>query len=223
MQNIGRYEIIEQIGAGAMGRVYRARDPLMGRDVAIKTILAQAIEGPDAQEFRDRFFREAKAAGRLVHPGIVTVHDVSEFEGTPFLVMEYVAGRTLHAVLSGGERLDIDRICDIGVQLAEALNYAHQNSVVHRDIKPANILVAGDQRVKIADFGIAKLLESQVTATGHLLGTPLYMAPEQFTGAQIDGRADLFALGVVLYWMATGDKPFTGDSILSIQYKVVNT
>ncbi len=223
MRNLGRYEIIEQIGAGSMGAVYKARDPLMGRDVAIKTILAQAIEGPNAEEFRERFFREAKAAGRLVHPSIVTVHDVSESEGTPFLVMEYVSGRTLQSILQQGERLDLQQVREIAIQLAEALHYAHQNGVIHRDIKPANILVTSGNRVKIADFGVAKLMGSQVTNTGQLLGTPAFMSPEQFSGVPVDGRVDIFAVGVVLYWMATGDKPFTGDTVLSVQYKIVHT
>jgi predicted Ser/Thr protein kinase len=222
-QQFGRYEILEQLGAGSMGAVFKAHDPVMGRDVAIKTILAHAIEGPQGEEFRERFFREAKAAGRLNHPGIVTVFDVSEHEGTPFLVMEFVPGRTLQSILQSGERLDMDAVCDLGIQLAEALHYAHRNGVIHRDIKPANVLITADNRAKIADFGVAKLLESQVTATSQLLGTPAYMAPEQFTGVPVDGRADLFAMGVVLYWMATGDKPFTGDTILAVQYKVVHT
>src|ERR1051326_8601682 len=190
MQSLGRYEIIEQLGAGAMGSVYRARDPMMGRDVAIKTILSHAIEGPQSGEFRERFFREARAAGRLAHSGIVTVYDVSEHEGTPFLVMEYVAGRTLQSLLESGERLAMDRICDFSIQLAEALDYAHRNGVIHRDIKPANILITADGHLKIADFGVARLAESQATSTGFLLGTPAFMAPEQFTGAHVDGRAD---------------------------------
>ncbi len=224
MQNFGRYKIVEQIGSGAMGAVYKAVDPMMDRDVAIKTILTHAIEGPQSGEFLDRFFREARAAGRLAHPGIVTMYDVSEHEGTPFLVMEYVAGRNLQSILQQGERMEIDRIYDVSIQLAEALDYAHKNGVIHRDIKPSNILMTPDGRVKIADFGVARLAESQMTFTGgQLLGTPAFMAPEQFTGVRIDGRADLFAAGVVIYWMVTGDKPFTGDTLLAVQYKVVNT
>src|SRR5215831_6774244 len=223
MQNLGRYQIVEQLGAGAMGTVYKARDPMMGRDVAIKTILTHVIDGPQGGEFRDRFFREARAAGRLAHPGIVTVYDVSEHDGTPFLVMEYVAGRNLQSMLESGERLEMNQVCDIGVQLAEALDYAHRNGVIHRDIKPANILITPDGRVKIADFGVARLADAQVTSTGALFGTPAFMAPEQFIGAHIDGRADLFAAGVVIYWLTTGDKPFTGETILSVQYKVVHT
>jgi serine/threonine protein kinase len=223
MQSFGRYEIIEQLGAGAMGAVYKARDPMMDRVVAIKTILAHAAAGPQASDYRERFFREARAAGRLSHPGIVTVFDVNEHEGTPFLVMEYIAGRTLQSILESGERFEMERSCDVGIQISEALDYAHKNGVIHRDIKPANILVTTDNRAKIADFGVAKLAAGQVTSTGQLLGTPAFMAPEQFTGSPIDGRADLFAVGVVLYWMATGDKPFTGDTLMAVSYKVVHT
>ena len=206
-----------------MGTVHKARDPLLGRDVAIKQILVQPGEGPEATEFRERFFREARAAGRLSHPGIVTVFDVSEHEGTPFLVMEYVAGRTLLSVLQNGERMSLDRACDVGIQLAEALDYAHRNGVIHRDIKPANILVTDDGRIKIADFGVAKLIESQLTVRGQLLGTPAFMAPEQFIGMPIDARSDLFSAGVVIYCMTTGEKPFAGDTVIGVQYKVMHT
>src|SRR5215475_1227309 len=134
-----------------MGAVYKARDPMMSRDVAIKTILAHAIDGPQSTEFRERFFREAQAAGRLAHPGIVAMYDVAEHEGTPFLVMEYVAGRTLQSLLESG-RIELKRVYDFGIQIAEALDYAHRNGVIHRDIKPANMLVTADGLVKIADF-----------------------------------------------------------------------
>jgi eukaryotic-like serine/threonine-protein kinase len=224
MTRVGRYEILETIGQGAMGAVYKARDPLMDRVVALKTILGAVLTGPEAAEFRERFFREARAAGRLSHPGIVTVYDVGERDGTPFLVMEYIGGRTLESALDSGERSPQPRICELGEQLADALHYAHENGVIHRDIKPANILLTGKpERAKIADFGVAKLISVQMTATGRLLGTPSFMAPEQFTGAPIDGRSDLFSLGVILYWMATGDKPFTGETITAVSYKIVHT
>lgn len=214
---------MEELGRGTMGAVYKATDPMMDREVAIKTILSNALSGPQAAEFRERFFREAKAAGRLAHPGIVTVFDVSEHEGIPFLVMEYVVGQTLQSLLQSGVRFNADTVLDLGIQLADALEYAHSHGVIHRDIKPANILVTEDYRTKITDFGVAKLAESQVTSAGQLLGTPAYMAPEQFTGAPIDRRADLFALGVVIYFLATGDKPFNGDTALAVQYRVVHT
>ncbi len=223
MKQIGRYEIIEELGQGAMGAVYKARDPMMDRVVAVKTILASALTGPLASDYRERFFREARAAGRLAHPGIVTVYDVAEQEGTPFLVMEFIDGRTLEKMLETGERFDAERVMDYGQQLAEALDYAHKGGVIHRDIKPANIMVTSDGRPKITDFGVAKLTAAQVTTTGQLLGTPAFMAPEQFTGARIDGRSDLFALGVLLYWLATGDRPFTGETVMAVSYKIVHT
>ncbi len=223
MKQVGRYEIIEELGQGAMGAVYKARDPMMDRVVALKTILASALTGPLAADYRERFFREARAAGRLAHPGIVTVYDVSEQEGTPFLVMELIEGRTLEKILESGERFDTERVIELGQQLAEALDYAHKGGVIHRDIKPANIMITADGCPKITDFGVAKLTAAQVTTTGQLLGTPAFMAPEQFTGAPIDGRADLFALGVMLYWLATGDRPFTGETLMAMSYKIVHT
>jgi len=227
-QTIGRYRIVSELGHGAMGAVYRAEDPIMDRTVAIKTILAAALSGPLAAEYRERFIREAKAAGRLSHPGIVTVYDVSEENGTPYLVMEFVNGRSLAAAMDSGERFSIERIYDIGQQVADALGYAHRNGVVHRDVKPANILLAipgpGEpERAKLADLGVAKLSATQITTTGQLLGTPAFMPPEQFTGVPIDGRADLFSLGVILYWMATGDKPFSGETITAVSYKIVHS
>jgi serine/threonine-protein kinase len=227
-QTIGRYQILSQLGHGAMGSVYRAHDPTMDRTVAIKTILAVALSGPLAQEYRERFIREARAAGRLSHPGIVTVYDVSEQDGTPYLVMEFISGRSLAAAMDAGERFSIDRIYELGQQIAEALGYAHRNGVVHRDVKPANILLAASgpgeiERAKLADLGVAKLTATQITTTGQLLGTPAFMPPEQFTGVPIDGRADLFSLGVILYWLATGDKPFAGDTITAVSYKIVHS
>src|SRR5215475_750214 len=223
MWSLGRYEIIEQLGQGSMGTAYKAREPILGRDVAITRILVQPGEHSDALEFRERFFREARAAGKLSHPGIVTVFDVSEHEGTPFLVMEYVAGRTLLSILQNDERMSLERACEVGVQLAEALDYAHRNGVIHRDIKPANILVTSDGRIKIADFGVAKLIDSQLTARGQLLGTPAFKAPEQFIGMPTDARSDLFSAGVVIYCMITGEKPFAGETIVGVQYRVMHT
>ena len=227
-KTIGRYEIIGELGRGAMGAVLRARDPAVGRTVALKCILSGALAGDQTNEFRERFYREARAAGALAHPGIVPVFDVGEDDGTPFLVMELVQGRTLADALKQGERFTLERVCEIGQGIAEALGYAHRNGIVHRDIKPANILmtskeVYGSERPRITDFGVAKLAGGEITTTGQLLGTPAFMPPEQFTGAPIDGRTDLFSLGVLLYRMATGELPFAGETITAVSYKIVHT
>ena len=227
-KQIGRYEILEELGHGAMGTVYRAKDPAMDRVVALKTIISLVLASEQGSEFRERFYREARASGKLAHPGIVAVFDVGEHQGLPFLVMEFVDGRTLADAAKKGERLTLDRICELGQQIAEALGHAHRQGVVHRDIKPANILltsreVYGIERPKITDFGVAKLAAGHTTMTGQILGTPAFMPPEQFTGAPIDGRADLFSLGVVLYWLATGEQPFPGEGITAVSYKVVHT
>jgi eukaryotic-like serine/threonine-protein kinase len=224
-KKIGRYEILEEQGHGGMGTVYRAMDPSMNRIVALKTI--SAVGFPVESEFRERFYREARAAAVLKHPGIVPVFDLGEHEGVPFLVMEFVNGRTLADSAKEGECWSPDRICEIGQQIAEALGYAHQRGVVHRDVKPPNILLTsaefyGVERPKITDFGLAKLA-GQITVTGESLGTPAFMAPEQVVGAAVDGRADIFSLGVVLYWMATGKQPFPGESVTAVSYKVVHT
>jgi serine/threonine-protein kinase len=225
---IGRYEIIDELGRGAMGSVYRAKDPAMGRMVAVKTILPSVLASDDGKEFRERFCREARAAGALAHPGIVPMFDVGEHEGTPYLVMEYVSGQTLAQSMRDGGLSTLDRVCEIGQQLAEALAYAHRKGIVHRDIKPANVLltsreVYGVERAKIADFGVAKFSASELTTSGKMVGTPAFMPPEQFTGAPIDGRTDIFSVGVVLYWMATGEQPFSGETMTSVSYKVVHT
>jgi len=228
LKTIGRYEILDELGHGAMGSVFRARDPSMDRIVALKTIHTVALASEQGGEFRQRFYREARAAGALAHPGIVPVFDVGEDEDMPYLVMEYVKGQTLDHAMKKGERFTLERVCEIGQQIAEALGYAHHNGVIHRDIKPANILltsveVYGSERPKITDFGVAKLTAGEVTTTGQLLGTPAFMSPEQFTGMPIDPRADLFSLGVILYWMATGEQPFSGETMTGVSYKIVHT
>ncbi|MGD0681611.1 MAG: serine/threonine-protein kinase [Terracidiphilus sp.] len=227
-KTIGRYEILDELGHGAMGSVFRARDPAMDRIVALKTIHTMALASEQGGEFRQRFYREARAAGALAHPGIVPVFDVGEDEGMPYLVMEYVKGQTLDHAIKKGERFSLERVCEIGQQIAEALGYAHHNGVIHRDIKPANILLTlaeayGSERPKITDFGVAKLTAGEITTTGQLLGTPAFMPPEQFTGMPIDNRADLFSLGVILYWMATGEQPFHGETMTAVSYKIVHT
>src|ERR1700691_930016 len=225
---IGRYEIVEELGRGAMGSVFKARAPAVGRLVALKTIHTTALEGAQSEEYRTRFYREARASGVLAHPGIVPVFDVGDDAGVPFLVMEFVEGRNLADVIKKGERYTLDRVSEIVQQIAEALGYAHRQGVIHRDIKPANILmtskaVYGSERPRITDLGIAKLASSDITTTGQLLGTPSFMPPEQFTGSPIDGRADLFSLGVILYSLATGEQPFPGETMTAVSYKVVYT
>jgi len=223
-RKIGRYEVLDELGRGAMGVVYRARDTQIGRIVALKMILTTTASCGDVELYKQRFHREAQAAGRLSHPGIVTIHDIAEDEaGQPYMVMEFVEGKPLDACLSngrGGVRPS-ESALDIGIQVARALAYAHQHGVVHRDVKPANILVTADGRVKIADFGIAKLAGAEMTQEGTSLGTPSYMSPEQFRAAAVDARSDQFSLGAVLFWMCTGRKPFDGDSVTTISFQIV--
>jgi serine/threonine protein kinase len=209
-----------------MGVVFLGRDPVIGRRVALKTIRPSTEDDPDAREFAERFLREAQAAGTLSHPNIVTIHDVGEEveTGTSFIAMEYVEGENLKQILKDKVSLSYDRIAEIVNAVADALDYAHRRGIVHRDVKPANIILTPDGTVKIMDFGIAKMkMESaSLTATGQFLGTPNYMSPEQVTGEAVDGRSDLFSLGVVLYELLTKKKPFAGDNLTSISYKIVH-
>jgi serine/threonine-protein kinase len=224
-KRFGRYEVVSEIGRGAMGAVYKARDPKIDRFVAIKAISAISQSPDEEQDYRQRFFHEAQAAGRLVHPGIVTIFDVGEEADTrtPYIVMEFVGGQSLSGLLSSEtNKLPLDTALRLTEEIADALDCAHAQGVVHRDIKPANILLSGDGRAKIADFGIAKLNLSTVTLPGHALGTPAYMSPEQVDGRQVDGRSDLFSLGVILYNMVTGHRPFQGTSAVTVCYKVAN-
>jgi serine/threonine-protein kinase len=220
---IGRYEVLAELGRGAMGVVYQARDPQLERIVAIKTLRADLGLPPERQaEFKKRFYREAVAAGRLNHPGIVAIHDVVEIDETPYIVMEYVEGRTLAQVLVAEGLLPPQRAVDIVIQVCRALEYAHARGIVHRDIKPGNILVAGSREVKVSDFGIARIADSKMTQTGMTLGSPSYMSPEQVQGVEVDGRSDLFALGVVLYEILTGVDPFSAESPSTVLYKIVH-
>jgi serine/threonine protein kinase len=222
---LGRYLILAEIGRGAMGVVYKARDPKIDRLVAIKAISLIGQEPEDEADYRERFFVEAQAAGRLSHPGIVTIFDVGEEPENhdPYIVMEYVAGQSLSRVLTGqNKKLPLHAALQIAQELAEALDYAHSRGVVHRDIKPANIMLTMDGHAKIADFGIAKLNQAHMTLPGQILGSPAYMAPEQLSGEGVDARSDLFSLGVILYNMVTGFKPFQGNSATTVCFKVVN-
>jgi serine/threonine protein kinase len=224
-ERFGRYEILTELGRGAMGVVYKARDPKINRVVAVKTISLAGQPAEEELDYRERFFREAEAAGRLSHPGIVTVFDVGEEPETraPYIVMEFVGGQSLDKLLSRGDhKLSVDAALQLTLELAEALDCAHAQGVVHRDLKPANILLTEDGHAKIADFGVAKLNLANQTLGGRVLGTPAYMSPEQLNGEAVDGRSDLFSLGVILYTVLTGYKPFQGNSALTVSFKVVN-
>lgn len=222
--SIGRYEILEEIGRGAMGVVYKARDPQIDRVVAIKTISLFDLEADDEQEYRERFQQEARTAGRLSHPGIVAVFDVGSDPETktPYIVMEYVAGHSLTRLVADDHgKLPLLPALQLVEEVAEALHYAHGEGVIHRDIKPANILLTPEGRAKLADFGIARMDQSHLTLPGRLMGSPAYMAPEQMKGEATDGRSDLFALGVVLYRLSTGYRPFQGNSTATVCYKLL--
>lgn len=223
-KQFGRYEILSELGRGAMGVVYKARDPQIDRLVALKTISLWGQEPDEEKEFRLRFMNEAQAAGRLHHSGIVAVFDVGEDPDNhdPYIVLEYVPGESLNRILSREKKFPVERAVKLAEELADALDYAHAQGVTHRDIKPANILITQDGRAKIADFGIAKLNLAHFTIPGRVLGTPAYMAPEQLSGEAVDGRSDLFSVGVILYAMVTGHSPFQGNSATTVCFKVAN-
>jgi serine/threonine protein kinase len=226
LTKLGRYEVLSELGKGAMGVVYLAKDPVIGRMVAIKTIRASNMGDDDSEsrEFRERFIREAQTAGILSHPNIVTIHDIGEDAdtATSFIAMEYIEGKNLKSLLSERAPFSYDQIAEMIAQVAEAIDYAHRKGIIHRDIKPANIIITTDEKVKITDFGIAKVASSNLTTTGQFLGTPNYMSPEQVSGAPVDGRSDIFSLGVVLYELLTHRKPFVGENLTAISYKIVH-
>ena len=220
----GRYEILSELGRGAMGVVYLAIDPVIGRNVAVKTIrLTEEGTGLTRPELLSRFQTEARAAGLLTHPNIVVVYDAGEEDGLYYITMELVPGKSMQAVLDSGEAFPVSRTLRILEQTCSALQFAHERNIVHRDIKPANLMLTADDTVKVTDFGTAKILQfGTVQQTTHVMGTPSYMSPEQVKGRPIDGRTDIFSLGVVLYEMLTGEKPFPGQSITTVIYKIVN-
>jgi predicted Ser/Thr protein kinase len=220
LQTVGRYEITGELGRGAMGVVYKALDPTIGRTVALKTMRLD-VHGLDAQELVRRFQNEARAAGVLSHPNIVTIYDAGEQDGIFYIAMEFIEGTTLHELLMEQRVLATAEVLQLTRQICRGLDYAHSNGIVHRDIKPANIMITANGTVKIMDFGIAKS-GGQATNTGQVLGTPNYMSPEQVKGRPLDGRSDLFSLGVILYEMLTGEKPFVGQNVTTIIYKIVN-
>jgi serine/threonine-protein kinase len=220
---LGRYEIIRELGHGAMGTVYLGKDPNINREVAIKTISYADVEPEQLSEVKDQFFREAEAAGKLTHPNIVTIYDVGEDHDMAYMAMELLIGKNLTNFCQKGKLLPAQQALSVAASVAEALDYAHQQGVVHRDIKPANIILLENGQIKVADFGIARIMASSTkTQTGVIFGTPNYMSPEQVAGKKVDGRSDLFSLGVVLYELLSGDKPFKGDSITTLMYAITN-
>ena len=219
-QTVGRYEIIGELGRGAMGVVYKAQDPTIGRVVAMKTMRLDT-HGLETEDMLRRFKNEARAAGLLNHPNIVTIYDAGEQDGMFYIAMEFIEGTTLHSILSEQHVLAPDEVIKIARQICRGLDYAHSAGIIHRDIKPANIMMTDRGMAKIMDFGIAKA-GGGMTSTGQVLGTPNYMSPEQVKGKPLDGRSDLFSFGVILYEMLTGEKPFLGQNVTTIIYKIVH-
>jgi serine/threonine-protein kinase len=222
-RQVGRYQVTERIGRGGMASVFRAHDPNIDRVIAIKFLHPNFSED---EEYRGRFLREARAAGMLSHPNIVTVHDVGEISGRPYMAMELIEGEPLNELMTRMGAMPIKDALVIGLQLAKALGYAHSKGIVHRDIKPSNIMgVRGTTTVKVTDFGIAHVTsknEQQQTRVGDVLGTPQYMSPEQTKGSKVDGRSDLFSVGIILYQMLSGQPPFMADSIVALAMQIAN-
>ena len=219
----GRYDLREELGRGAMGVVFHGFDPVIGRDVAVKTLrLSEAGTGLSREELIGRFQTEARAAGLLTHPNIVVVFDAGEEDGLFYITMEFVEGRSLQSLIDGHQPFPVPRVLKLMEQVCSALDFAHQHNVVHRDIKPANLMLTADDVVKITDFGTAKILQFGTAQTAHVMGTPSYMSPEQVKGKPVDGRSDIFSLGVILYELMTGEKPFPGQNITTVIYKIIN-
>ena len=219
---LGRYEILAELGQGAMGTVYKARDPMLDRIVAIKTInLTLPKDG--LAEYEARFYQEAKAAGGLSHRNIVTIYDIGRSERVAYMAMEYLEGDELRKLMQARTPIPLSRALEIGAQVSDGLQYAHERQIIHRDITPANIMVLNDGMIKITDFGIARMRNNEVkTMTGMILGSPKYMSPEQVSGKRADTRSDIFSLGVVIYEMLTGTSPFVADNIHGVMYQTMN-
>jgi len=223
MPALGRYEIVRELGRGAMGTVYLGEDPKIARKVAIKTLSYQQFAPDQIKELRERFFREAKAAGRLSHPNIVTVYDVGEEDDLAFIAMDYVEGVSLDTYCRKDRLLPVETVYEIMLIVAEALSYAHDNKIVHRDIKPSNLLYSSEtQDVKVSDFGIARMSDESKTRTGQVMGSPIYMAPEQLKGSAVTGSADIFSLGATFYQLLTGTTPFSADTLPELTIKIMS-
>lgn len=220
---LGRYEIVKELGRGSMAVVYLGNDPTIHRSVAIKTVRLDQTDDPDhLKEVKERFFREAESTGRLSHPNIVTIYDAGEEGDLAYIAMELLQGTTLKNWCRKENILPVSRTMDIVATVAEALDYAHRQNIVHRDIKPANIMIAEDGTVKVMDFGIARITTSTKTQTCMILGTPSYMSPEQLSGDKVDGRTDIFSLGVVLFELLTSEKPFQADDMPALMFKIAH-
>ena len=222
---LGRYEVLKELGKGAMGTVFLGRDPKINRQVAIKTLRFDDpdLTDEDKQALRERFFREAESAGRLNHPHIVNIYDAGEDQDIHYIAMELLDGVDLKPWGAKGNLHPMAEVVGLIADVADALDYAHSNNVVHRDVKPANLMILKNGKIKVTDFGIARITDQSKTATGTVLGTPSYMSPEQLAGKKVDGRSDVFSLGVCLYELLTGEKPFTGDSVATLVTSIVNT
>ena len=220
---LGRYKILKELGRGAMGLVYLGKDPTIQRFVAIKTMRLDKLDEPEKlQEIKGRFFREAESAGRLSHPNIVTIYDAGEQDELGYIAMELVEGRSLKEWSRKPNLMELPELVQTLASVADALDYAHQQGIVHRDIKPANIMITKDRQVKVMDFGIAKMASSNRTHTDVVLGTPTYMSPEQIAGKKVDGRSDVFSLGIVLFELLTGQPPFTADNLSALLFAITH-
>jgi eukaryotic-like serine/threonine-protein kinase len=220
-ERIGKYQVKRALGKGAMGMVYEAFDPIIERRVAIKTILKEYLDDAEAEEAIARFKREAQAGGRLNHPCIVGVYEYGEDENGAFIVMEYVEGKELRSYFRMGNRFDLIDVFELMKQLLAALDYSHRQGVVHRDIKPANLMILDGKKLKVMDFGIARIASSSLTQVGTVVGTPTHMSPEQLAGLPADGRADIWSAGVILYELLTGVSPFMADTPATVMHKVL--
>ena len=219
--SLGRYEILEELGRGAMGIVYKGRDPKLNRVTAIKTIrFTDDFDEEQAAKIREQFYREAEVVAKLSHPNIVTIFDVGEDLDLSYLAMEYLEGESLEAFARKDNLMPIRKGIDVAAQVCDALAYAHAHGIVHRDIKPANIMILKNGLVKVTDFGIARATASSKTRTGVIKGTPYYMSPEQISGMKVDGRSDIFSLGIVFYQLLTGELPFGGENLAAIMYQI---
>ena len=218
---LGRYQVLKELGRGAMGVVYLGKDPTIQRFVAIKTMRLEDIDKEeDLKEFRDRFFREAESTGRLSHPNIITVYDAGEQDGLAYIAMEYLEGVLLNCYCQKSTLVPAKQALQIVATVAEALDYAHGQGVIHRDVKPPNIMILKQRLVKVMDFGIAKMASASKTQSSMIVGTPRYMSPEQATGKDVDGRSDVFSLGIVLFELLTGERPFDAENMPALVTRI---